>query len=184
MPRTRQALSLLTAAVAKSLCTRRPFICVCSSMRFLLACLIRPYAVYRFYKLIQGSSLCWFQNFSLVYLRYGYPRLAPADQVRILPSLLLSLLSRTAQQDRYVLRVSWSSHVTLSLSPSVLQLCVPALVHLQWPQDIRQRRDLLPLSDQSDVGKILVEFLLLYLLLPYGCVLLLLYCFRAAFTID
>jgi proteasome component ECM29 len=89
-------------------------------------------------------------NFSLVYLRYGYPRLAPADQVRILPSLLLSLLSRTAQQD------------------SVLQLCVPALVHLQWSQDIRQRRDLLPLSDQSDVGKILVEFLLLYLLLPYG----------------
>ena len=113
-----------------------------------------------------------FQNFSLVYLRYGYPRLAPADQVRILPSLLLSLQSRTAQQDRYNV-LSWSSHA-LSLSPSVLQLCVPALVHLQWPQDIRLHRDLLPLSDHSDVRKILVEFLLLYLLLPYGCVQLLL----------
>jgi proteasome component ECM29 len=89
-------------------------------------------------------------NFSLVYLRHGYPRLAAAEQARLLPCLLLSLSFRTPQQD------------------SVLRLCVPALVHLEWPQDLKERSGLLPLTDESTVRKTLLEFLLLYLLLPYG----------------
>jgi proteasome component ECM29 len=89
-------------------------------------------------------------NFSLIYLRQGYPRLPPTEQTRLLPSLLLSLNVRTTQQD------------------SILQLCVPALVHLEWPRNVKERCGLLPLTDQSDIRKLLLQFLLLYLLLPYG----------------
>ena len=67
-----------------------------------------------------------------------------------------------------VLVVNELSHIFLLIS--ILQLCVPALVHLEWPRDMKERRDLLPLTDQSDVRKLLLQFLLLYLLLPYGSV--------------
>lgn len=62
-------------------------------------------------------------------------------------------------------------HVHVYVPFSVLQLCVPALVHLEWPRDVKERHSLLPLTDQSDIRKLLLQFLLLYLLLPYRSVL-------------
>lgn len=54
---------------------------------------------------------------------------------------------------------------------SILQLCIPALVHLEWPHDVKERHNLLPLTDQPVVRKLMLQFLLLYLLLPYGSLL-------------
>lgn len=111
------------------------------------------------------------QNFSLVYLCLGYPRLPPIEQIRLLPTILLSLTFRTQHQNRL-----FCTYVHVCLSDynscvcyicSIIQLCIPALVHLQWPHGVKERCSLLPLTDQPDVTRPLLQFLLLYLLLPY-----------------
>ena len=87
--------------------------------------------------------------------------------------------SRTGTEHTLTARPSQCAHVHCTSTEfcfsailfSILQLCVPALVHLEWPRDVQERRGLLPLTDQSDVRKLLLQFLLPYLMLPYGSVL-------------
>lgn len=60
---------------------------------------------------------------------------------------------------------------SLSLFPSsILQLVVPALIHLELPKDLSQRKTLLQLDQKPKVKTAMLEFLLCYLLLPYGYV--------------
>lgn len=124
------------------------------------------------------------QKFSLIYLCQGYPRLPPIEQTRLLPTILLSITSRAQHQNRlFCTSLCTSLDILVSLCIlhvhvevvflssyiySILQLCIPALVHLEWPHDVKERRGLLPLSNQPVVRKLLLQFLLLYLLLPYG----------------
>ena len=54
---------------------------------------------------------------------------------------------------------------------SVLQLVVPALVHLELPKDVSQRKTLLQLDQKPAVKASMLEFILCYLLLPYGYII-------------
>lgn len=91
-------------------------------------------------------------NFTPVYLRLGYPRLPPSEQARLLPQLMATLHGRSSQQQ-----------------DSLLQLLPAALVHLSLPREIQERRDLLrPLWNTPATKSALLDFLLNFLLLPYG----------------
>ena len=50
---------------------------------------------------------------------------------------------------------------------SVLQLCIPALVHLVLPQDLDERRSLFSLEEKGPIRTTFLNFTLHYLLLPY-----------------
>ena len=64
---------------------------------------------------------------------------------------------------------SLSLSLSLSLSfSSVLQLVLPSLIHLVLPKDLSQRKTFLHLDQRPKIRTALLEFLLYYLLLPYG----------------
>jgi len=90
-------------------------------------------------------------NFSLVYIRLGFPRLPGSEQGKLLPTLIGALQGKTAQQRE-----------------SILQLCIPAMVHLVLPKDLSEWQALF-LQGKGELSRTtLLEFTLHYLLLPYG----------------
>lgn len=91
-------------------------------------------------------------NFALVYLKLSFPRLPALEQGRLVSSLVQSLEGHTQQQQS-----------------GVLQMIVPALVHLVLPRDLSERKEVLQLDDKPATRAVLLEFLLSFLLLPYNC---------------
>lgn len=90
-------------------------------------------------------------NLSLVYVKMGFPRLSPPEQMRLLPILVQSLEGKAQHQQ-----------------DSILQVLTPALVHLAIPKSVEERLELFPLADKPTIRASVLDFFLCYLLLPYS----------------
>ncbi|KAG8312450.1 hypothetical protein J6590_023058 [Homalodisca vitripennis] len=90
-------------------------------------------------------------NFTIIYIKMGFPRLPAQRQGELIVSLLNSLESKPQAHQE-----------------SLLLLVVQALQHVQWPSDPAKRQSMFYLSEKPTVKKLLIQTLLDVLLMPYG----------------
>lgn len=90
-------------------------------------------------------------NFSIIYIKMGYPRLDINKQVELLPLMLNCLENKPAQHQ-----------------DSLLLLMVPVFGHMKFPDTAEKTASLFGLRDKPAVAKLLLDFMLDLLLLPYG----------------
>ncbi|XP_030852041.1 proteasome adapter and scaffold protein ECM29-like [Strongylocentrotus purpuratus] len=96
------------------------------------------------------SSITFVTNFTILYLKMGFPRLEIDKQAELAHSLIKCLEGKPPlQQD------------------SILQMLVPTLPHLKLPDDHTKRRAIFGLSEKVETIHLLTTFLMDYLLLPY-----------------
>eukprot|EP00058_Branchiostoma_floridae_P021365 XP_002606855.1 hypothetical protein BRAFLDRAFT_91624 [Branchiostoma floridae] len=96
------------------------------------------------------SAVSFVTNFTIIYIKMGYPRLPMDKQVDLLPSLLQCLEDKPQpHQD------------------SLLQLMMPVLNHLKMPEDPERRKAMFRLSEKPKTAQIMLEFMMDMLLLPY-----------------
>ncbi|KAK3091483.1 hypothetical protein FSP39_020174, partial [Pinctada imbricata] len=90
-------------------------------------------------------------NFSIIYIRMGYPRLDGVKQAELLPLMLSCLEGKPkAQQD------------------SLLLLVMPALSHVTMPSDMADRKTKFAEALKPDVTKVLLDYMMDMLILPYN----------------
>ncbi|CAL7951979.1 unnamed protein product [Xylocopa violacea] len=92
-------------------------------------------------------------NFTIIYIKLGYPRMEIQKQAELIPSILNAIEGKP-----------------LSHQDSLLLIIMPALGHINVPMDPDKRTTLLGLQDKPYVSKQLLNFMLDVLLLPYGSV--------------
>ncbi|XP_045609918.2 proteasome adapter and scaffold protein ECM29 isoform X1 [Procambarus clarkii] len=97
------------------------------------------------------SATAFVTNFSIIYIKMGYPRLDLNKQVELLPSMLNSLEGKPAQHQ-----------------DSLLLLMVPVFGHMKIPETAEKTASLFGLRERPGVAKLLLDFMLDILLLPYG----------------
>lgn len=90
-------------------------------------------------------------NFTIIYIKLGYPRLPVAKQAELMPCVLNALEGKP------------QSH-----QDSLLLILMPALGHVTVPADPEKRSVLFGLNERPHVYKLLADFMLDMLLLPYG----------------
>ncbi|XP_022097180.1 proteasome-associated protein ECM29 homolog [Acanthaster planci] len=96
------------------------------------------------------ANVTFVTNFTVLYLKMGYPRLPMEKQAELAPSLIQCLEGKPVlQQD------------------SLLQMLIPTLPHLKLPKDPTQRKVVFGLSEKPATIQLLLGFMLDYLLLPY-----------------
>lgn len=94
-------------------------------------------------------------NFTIIYLKLGFPRLTVDEQVALVPLLLNSLEGKPqTHQD------------------SLLLLIIPLLGKVTVPTDPAKRSLLFGLNEKPQISKHLLVLLVDMLLLPYGYVIL------------
>ncbi|XP_029040341.2 proteasome adapter and scaffold protein ECM29 isoform X1 [Osmia bicornis bicornis] len=92
-------------------------------------------------------------NFTIIYIKLGYPRMEIQKQAELIPSVLNAIEGKP-----------------LSHQDSLMLIIMPALGHINVPMDPDKRASLLGLQDKPYVSKQLINFMLDVLLLPYGSV--------------
>ncbi|XP_043596940.1 proteasome adapter and scaffold protein ECM29 isoform X1 [Bombus pyrosoma] len=92
-------------------------------------------------------------NFTIIYIKLGYPRMEMQKQAELIPSVLNAIEGKP-----------------LSHQDSLLLIIMPALGHVNIPVDPEKRASFLGLQDKLYVAKQLLNFMLDVLLLPYGAV--------------
>lgn len=92
-------------------------------------------------------------NFTIIYIKLGYPRMEMKKQAELIPSVLNAIDGKP-----------------LSHQDSLMLIIMPALGHISIPADPDKRVSLLGLQDKPYVSKQLINFMLDVLLLPYGSV--------------
>ncbi|XP_076278491.1 proteasome adapter and scaffold protein ECM29 [Lasioglossum baleicum] len=92
-------------------------------------------------------------NFTIIYIKLGYPRMEMERQANLVPSVLNAIEGKP-----------------LSHQDSLLLIIMPVLGHIDIPMDPDKRASLLGLQDKPYVAKQLINFMLDVLLLPYGSV--------------
>ncbi|XP_008560300.1 proteasome adapter and scaffold protein ECM29 [Microplitis demolitor] len=92
-------------------------------------------------------------NFTIIYIKLGYPRMEMKKQSELIPSVLNAIEGKP-----------------LSHQDSLLLMIMPALGNLEIPLSAEKRAALLGLQDKPYVAKQLINFMLDMLLLPYGSV--------------
>ncbi|XP_071525915.1 proteasome adapter and scaffold protein ECM29 [Panulirus ornatus] len=97
------------------------------------------------------SATAFVTNFSIIYIKMGYPRLDLNKQVELLPSMLNSLEGKPAQHQ-----------------DSLLLLMVPVFGHMKIPETAEKTASLFGLRERPGVAKLLLDFMLDLVLLPYG----------------
>ncbi|XP_076224219.1 proteasome adapter and scaffold protein ECM29 isoform X2 [Nomia melanderi] len=90
-------------------------------------------------------------NFTIIYIKLGYPRMEMERQANLVPSVLNAIEGKP-----------------LSHQDSLLHIIMPVLGHINIPTDPDKRTSLLGLQDKPYVAKQLLSFMLDVLLLPYG----------------
>ncbi|XP_041357221.1 proteasome adapter and scaffold protein ECM29-like [Gigantopelta aegis] len=90
-------------------------------------------------------------NFTILYIKMGYPRLSPEKQAELLPILVNCLDGRPLQHQ-----------------DSILQLLIPALQHLKMPQNVEERSAKFGFGDKPKISKLLLDYMLDVLLLTYS----------------
>uniref|UniRef100_A0ABD2WFD9 TOG domain-containing protein n=1 Tax=Trichogramma kaykai TaxID=54128 RepID=A0ABD2WFD9_9HYME len=92
-------------------------------------------------------------NFTIIYIKLGFPRLEVSKQAELIPSVLNAIQGKP-----------------LSHQDSLLLIVMPALAHVIIPLDPEKRAALFGLQDEPQVAKQLLNFMLDMLLLPYGAI--------------
>ncbi|KAG7212048.1 hypothetical protein KM043_012404 [Ampulex compressa] len=92
-------------------------------------------------------------NFTIIYIKLGYPRMEIEKQAELVPSVLNAIEGKP-----------------LSHQDSLLLIIMPVLGHINIPTDPEKRASFLGLQDKPYVTKQFLNFMLDVLLLPYGSV--------------
>lgn len=93
-------------------------------------------------------------NFTIIYIKMGYPRLEVGKQCELAPTLLTAMEGKPQpQQD------------------SLMHLLIPTLYHMKYPADPSKNASPFNLTERPKTVQLLQEFMLDVLLMPYGFVL-------------
>ncbi|CAL4121852.1 unnamed protein product, partial [Meganyctiphanes norvegica] len=92
-------------------------------------------------------------NFSIIYIKMGYPRLDMNKQVELIPSMLNCLDGKP------------QSH-----QDSLLLLMLPVFGAVKIPESVEKTASMFGLRERPAVAKLLLDFMLDLLLLPYGAI--------------
>ncbi|XP_072318992.1 proteasome adapter and scaffold protein ECM29 [Eucyclogobius newberryi] len=93
-------------------------------------------------------------NFTIIYIKMGYPRLEVEKQCEMAPTLLTAMEGKPQpQQD------------------SLMHLLIPTLYHMKYPADTTKSGSPFNLTERPKTVQLLLEFMLDVLLMPYGFVL-------------
>ncbi|XP_011494527.1 PREDICTED: proteasome-associated protein ECM29 homolog [Ceratosolen solmsi marchali] len=92
-------------------------------------------------------------NFTIIYIKLGYPRMEINKQAELIPSVLNAIQGKP-----------------LSHQDSLMSIIMPALARVKIPMDPEKRASLLGLQDEPQIAKQLLNFMLDVLLLPYGSI--------------
>uniref|UniRef100_A0A8C9YF89 Ecm29 proteasome adaptor and scaffold n=1 Tax=Sander lucioperca TaxID=283035 RepID=A0A8C9YF89_SANLU len=93
-------------------------------------------------------------NFTIIYIKMGYPRLEVGKQCELAPTLLTAMEGKPQpQQD------------------SLMHLLIPTLYHMKYPADTSKIVFPFNLTERPKTVQLLLEFMLDVLLMPYGFVL-------------
>ncbi|KAI3353260.1 hypothetical protein L3Q82_019800, partial [Scortum barcoo] len=93
-------------------------------------------------------------NFTIIYIKMGYPRLEVGKQCELAPTLLTAMEGKPQpQQD------------------SLMHLLIPTLYHMKYPADTSKNAFPFNLTERPKTVQLLLEFMLDVLLMPYGFVL-------------
>uniref|UniRef100_A0A8C4NLJ6 Proteasome-associated protein ECM29 homolog n=1 Tax=Dicentrarchus labrax TaxID=13489 RepID=A0A8C4NLJ6_DICLA len=93
-------------------------------------------------------------NFTIIYIKMGYPRLEVGKQCELAPTLLTAMEGKPQpQQD------------------SLMHLLIPTLYHMKYPADTSKNACPFNLTERPKTVQLLLEFMLDVLLMPYGFVL-------------
>ncbi|XP_021353886.1 proteasome-associated protein ECM29 homolog [Mizuhopecten yessoensis] len=90
-------------------------------------------------------------NFSIIYIKMGFPRLDKEKQATLVP-LLINCLKGKPQSQR----------------DNLLQLLIPAMQYIKFPSDAKQRQIVYGLTDQHQTSGLLLDYMMDLLLLPYS----------------
>nr|XP_055061565.1 proteasome adapter and scaffold protein ECM29 [Misgurnus anguillicaudatus] len=92
-------------------------------------------------------------NFTIIYIKMGYPRLEVSKQCELAPTLLTAMEGKPQpQQD------------------SLMHLLIPTLYHMKYPSEPTKASPFV-LTERPKTVQLLLEFMLDVLLMPYGFVL-------------
>uniref|UniRef100_A0A8C1YNA4 Ecm29 proteasome adaptor and scaffold n=1 Tax=Cyprinus carpio TaxID=7962 RepID=A0A8C1YNA4_CYPCA len=92
-------------------------------------------------------------NFTIIYIKLGYPRLEVSKQCELAPTLLTAMEGKPQpQQD------------------SLMHLLIPTLYHMKYPSEPTKASPFV-LTERPRTVQLLLEFMLDVLLMPYGFVL-------------
>ncbi|KAK7930020.1 hypothetical protein WMY93_006415 [Mugilogobius chulae] len=93
-------------------------------------------------------------NFTIIYIKMGYPRLQVEKQCEMAPTLLTAMEGKPqTQQD------------------SLMHLLIPTLYHMKYSADTTKSGSPFNLTERPKTVQLLLEFMLDVLLMPYGFVL-------------
>ncbi|KAM7008757.1 proteasome adapter and scaffold protein ECM29 [Tautogolabrus adspersus] len=93
-------------------------------------------------------------NFTIIYIKMGYPRLEVGKQCELAPTLLTAMEGKPQpQQD------------------SLMHLLIPTLYYMKYPADTSKIATPFNLTERPKTVQLLLEFMLDVLLMPYGFVL-------------
>ncbi|XP_070194752.1 proteasome adapter and scaffold protein ECM29-like isoform X2 [Littorina saxatilis] len=90
-------------------------------------------------------------NFTILYIKMGYPRMEVEKQAELLPLLMGCLESRPPNHQDVL-----------------LQMMIPALQHLKMPRTMEERRQKFQLMDKPVTRQLLLDYMMDVLLLPYS----------------
>ncbi|XP_023274931.1 proteasome-associated protein ECM29 homolog [Seriola lalandi dorsalis] len=100
------------------------------------------------------SAASFVTNFTIIYIKMGYPRLEVGKQCELAPTLLTAMEGKPQpHQD------------------SLMHLLIPTLYHMKYPADTSKNAFPFNLTERPKTVQLLLEFMLDVLLMPYGFVL-------------
>uniref|UniRef100_A0A8C5WUP7 Proteasome component Ecm29 N-terminal domain-containing protein n=1 Tax=Laticauda laticaudata TaxID=8630 RepID=A0A8C5WUP7_LATLA len=100
------------------------------------------------------TYFCILQNFTIIYVKMGYPRLPVEKQCELAPTLLTAMEGKPQpQQD------------------SLMHLLIPTLFHMKYPVEPLKAASPFNLAEKPKTVQLLLDFMLDVLLMPYGYVL-------------
>ncbi|XP_072904697.1 proteasome adapter and scaffold protein ECM29 [Hemitrygon akajei] len=100
------------------------------------------------------AAVSFVTNFTIIYIKMGYPRLSLEKQCELAPSLVTAMESKPQpQQD------------------SLMQLLIPTLYHVKYPAEKTKGASVFNLGEKPEIVQQLLDFMLDVLLMPYGFVL-------------
>ncbi|MFT7807466.1 proteasome-associated protein ECM29 homolog [Arapaima gigas] len=100
------------------------------------------------------SAASFVTNFTIIYIKMGYPRLAVEKQCELAPTLLTAMEGKPQpQQD------------------CLMHLLIPTLFHMKYPSDSSKAASPFVLFEKPKTVHLLLDFMLDVLLMPYGFVL-------------
>ncbi|NWJ04505.1 ECM29 protein, partial [Crypturellus undulatus] len=101
------------------------------------------------------SAVSFVTNFTIIYVKMGYPRLPVEKQCELAPTLLTAMEGKPQpQQD------------------SLMHLLIPTLFHMKYPAEpLKTAASPFNLAEKPKTVQLLLDFMLDVLLMPYGYVL-------------